>query len=164
MDATTSSWRSEEGITEHEAEQLQEEIFNATNEAEALKQVELDTASLTMDSAKVSPASQPTATKPEKPENLRVSDRIYVLTPQARVIELPAGSTPVDFAYRLHTDLGHRRGAKVDGQMVALNTPLQTGQTVEIVAAKSRWPITRLAEFAISYLASLFQSEGALMV
>jgi len=63
--------------------------------------------------------------------------RIYVLTPQARVIELPAGATPVDFAYQVHTSLGHRcRGAKVDGHMVPLNTALQNGQTVEIVAAK----------------------------
>jgi len=65
--------------------------------------------------------------------------RIYVLTPQARVVELPAGATPVDFAYHLHTDLGHRcRGAKVDGHMVALHTRLSTGQTVEITAAKAR--------------------------
>ena len=65
------------------------------------------------------------------------SDHLYVLTPQARVIELPAGSTPVDFAYHVHTSLGHRcRGARVDGQMVPLNTPLQTGQTVDIIAAK----------------------------
>ncbi len=64
-------------------------------------------------------------------------ERIYVLTPQARVIELPAGATPVDFAYSVHTRLGHRcRGARVDGQMVALNTRLQNGQTVEIVAAR----------------------------
>ncbi len=63
---------------------------------------------------------------------------IYVLTPQARVIELPVGSTAVDFAYHVHTDLGHRcRGARVDGQMVPLNTALATGQTVEIVVAKS---------------------------
>ena len=64
-------------------------------------------------------------------------ERIYVLTPQARVIELPAGSTPVDFAYYVHTSLGHRcRGARVDGHMVPLNTPLHSGQTVEIVAAR----------------------------
>ena len=67
-----------------------------------------------------------------------VDDRIYVLTPQARVIDLPAGSTPIDFAYHLHSDLGHRcRGARVDGVMVPLNTALRTGQTVEIVAGKS---------------------------
>jgi GTP pyrophosphokinase len=65
-------------------------------------------------------------------------ERIYLLTPQARVVELPAGSTPVDFAYHVHTALGHRcRGARVDGQMVPLNTPLRNGQTVEIVAARA---------------------------
>ena len=53
-------------------------------------------------------------------------DRIYVLTPDAAVIELPQGATPVDFAYSVHTSLGHRcRGARVDGAMVPLNTPLQ---------------------------------------
>lgn len=68
-------------------------------------------------------------------------DRIYVLTPQASLIELPKGATPVDFAYAVHTDLGHRcRGAKVDGVMVPLNTPLQNGQTVEIVAVKEGGP------------------------
>jgi len=68
-------------------------------------------------------------------------DRIYVFTPQATVIELPAGGTPVDFAYSLHTDLGHRcRGARVDGAMVTLNTPLKSGQTVEVVAAKEGGP------------------------
>jgi GTP pyrophosphokinase len=62
-------------------------------------------------------------------------DRIYVLTPNASIVELPRGATPVDFAYTVHTDLGHHcRGAKVDGAMVPLNTPLQNGQTVEIVS------------------------------
>ncbi len=61
-----------------------------------------------------------------------------MLTPQARVIELPVGSTPVDFAYHVHTGLGHRcRGARVDGQMVPLNTALQNGQTVQVLAAKA---------------------------
>lgn len=64
-------------------------------------------------------------------------EHIYVLTPQGKVLDLPAGSTPIDFAYLLHTELGHRcRGAKVDGVMVPLNTKLQSGQTVEIIAAK----------------------------
>ena len=68
-------------------------------------------------------------------------DAIYVLTPQAAIVELPKGATPVDFAYTVHTDLGHRcRGARVDGAMVTLNTPLQNGQTVEIVAAKEGGP------------------------
>jgi GTP pyrophosphokinase len=65
-------------------------------------------------------------------------ERIYLLTPQARVIELPAGATPIDFAYHVHTALGHRcRGARVDGQMVPLNTALRNGQTVEIVAVRA---------------------------
>ncbi len=68
-------------------------------------------------------------------------DRIYVFTPDASVIDLPVGGTPVDFAYTLHTNLGHRcRGAKVDGAMVPLNTPLLSGQTVDIVAAKEGGP------------------------
>jgi GTP pyrophosphokinase len=70
-----------------------------------------------------------------------LDDTIYVLTPQGRVIDLPKGSTPVDFAYRLHTDIGHRcRGAKVDGHLVPLNTPLANGQRVEITAAKTGGP------------------------
>jgi len=68
-------------------------------------------------------------------------DRIYVFTPQASVIELPAGGTPVDFAYALHTDVGHRcRGARVDGAMVPLQTPLQNGQTVEIITVREGGP------------------------
>jgi len=68
-------------------------------------------------------------------------DRIYVLTPDAAVIELPQGATPVDFAYAVHTNVGHRcRGARVDGVMVPLNTPLQNGQTVEISTVKEGRP------------------------
>lgn len=70
-----------------------------------------------------------------------LDDTIYVMTPQGRVIDLPRGATPIDFAYRLHTDLGHRcRGAKVDGHLVPLNTPLQSGQQVEITVAKTGGP------------------------
>lgn len=84
-----------------------------------------------------------------------ISSRIYVMTPQARVLELPAKSTPVDFAYLLHTDLGHRcRGAKVNGQMVPLSTQLQTGQTVEIIAAKSGGPSRDWLNPQLAYLAS----------
>jgi len=68
-------------------------------------------------------------------------DTVYVLTPQGRVIDLPRGSTPVDFAYHVHSELGHRcRGAKVDGLMVPLNTQLANGQTVDILAAKTGGP------------------------
>ena len=74
----------------------------------------------------------------EKLKATTLDDRIYVLTPQARVIELPSGATPIDFAYHLHSDVGHRcRGARVDGVMVPLNTVLKNGQTVEIITAKS---------------------------
>src|SRR5689334_6695257 len=71
----------------------------------------------------------------------KLDDTIYVVTPQGRVLDLPKGATPVDFAYALHTDLGHRcRGARVDGQMVTLDTPLESGQRVEIIAAKTGGP------------------------
>jgi GTP pyrophosphokinase len=76
-----------------------------------------------------------------KTKQARLDDTVYVLTPQGKVIDLPAGATPLDFAYALHTDLGHRcRGAKVDGHMVTLDTPLQSGQRVEIIAAKAGGP------------------------
>ena len=69
------------------------------------------------------------------------TDSIYVLTPQGKVIDLPRGATPVDFAYAVHSGLGHRcRGAKVDGQMVPLNYRLQNGQRVEIVTVKQGGP------------------------
>jgi GTP pyrophosphokinase len=82
-------------------------------------------------------------------------DRIYVFTPQARLIELPAGATAVDLAYHLHTDLGHRcRGARVDGQMVPLNTPLVSGQTVEVVTAKEGGPSLDWLNPQLGYLKS----------
>ena len=77
----------------------------------------------------------------ENTKQARLDEAVYVLTPQGKVIDLPAGSTPLDFAYALHTDLGHRcRGARVDGHIVTLDTPLASGQRVEIVAAKSGGP------------------------
>ena len=83
------------------------------------------------------------------------SDRIYVLTPDAAVVELPAGATAVDFAYSVHTSLGHRcRGAKVDGVQVPLNTPLQNGQTVEITAAKEGGPSRDWLNTELGYLVS----------
>lgn len=69
------------------------------------------------------------------------ADIIYVLTPAGKVLSLPAGATPIDFAYAVHTDLGNRcRGAKIEGQIVPLSTPLQSGQRVEIIAAKEGGP------------------------
>ena len=68
-------------------------------------------------------------------------ERIYVLTPDASIIELSQHSTPIDFAYAVHTELGHRcRGAKVDGVLVPLSTPLKNGQTIEITAVKEGGP------------------------
>ncbi|WP_390344174.1 RelA/SpoT family protein [Variovorax boronicumulans] len=82
-------------------------------------------------------------------------DRIYVLTPDAAIVELPQGATPVDFAYTVHTTLGHRcRGARVDGAMVPLNTPLSNGQTVEIMAAKEGGPSRDWLNAELGYLAS----------
>ena len=82
-------------------------------------------------------------------------DRIYVLTPDAAVIELPQGATPVDFAYSVHTNLGHRcRGARVDGAMVPLNTALQSGQTVEITTVKEGRPSRDWLNPDLGYLVS----------
>ena len=68
-------------------------------------------------------------------------DRIYVLTPQGHIIDLPAGATALDFAYAVHTQVGHRcRGAKVDGVIVALTTPLTSGQQVEILTKRESHP------------------------
>jgi len=70
-----------------------------------------------------------------------LDDTIYVLTPQGRVVDLPRGSTPVDFAYHVHTQVGNRcRGAKVDGVLVALDKPLESGQTVDIITTKQGGP------------------------
>ncbi|NLS77789.1 MAG: bifunctional (p)ppGpp synthetase/guanosine-3',5'-bis(diphosphate) 3'-pyrophosphohydrolase [Chloroflexi bacterium] len=68
-------------------------------------------------------------------------DRVYVFTPKGDIVDLPAGSTPLDFAYQIHTDIGHRcRGAKVNGNLVALNYQLRTGEQVEILTAKQGTP------------------------
>ena len=81
-----------------------------------------------------------------------------MLTPQGRVIDLPKGATPIDFAYHVHTELGHRcRGAKVDGVMVPLNTPLANGQQVEILAAKQGGPSRDWLNPALGYV----RSQGA---
>ncbi|MET0088516.1 MAG: bifunctional (p)ppGpp synthetase/guanosine-3',5'-bis(diphosphate) 3'-pyrophosphohydrolase [Candidatus Thiodiazotropha sp.] len=67
--------------------------------------------------------------------------RIYVLTPMGKVVELPKGSTPLDFAYAIHTDIGHHcRGARINGHIVQLNRPLRSGETVEILTAKNGTP------------------------
>ena len=78
-----------------------------------------------------------------------------MLTPQGRVVDLPRGSTPIDFAYHVHTDLGHRcRGAKVDGQMVPLDYKLQNAQRVEIMSVKQGGPSRDWLSPQLGYLAS----------
>ena len=68
-------------------------------------------------------------------------DRIYVLSPKGEIVDVPVGGTPLDFAYQVHTDLGHRtRGAKVNGRMVPLDYRLKNSETVEIITAKSPHP------------------------
>jgi len=77
----------------------------------------------------------------EQLKHHEIDDHIYVLTPLGKVISLEKGSSPIDFAYAVHTDLGHRcRGARIDGAMVTLDTPLQNGQTVEIITVKHGGP------------------------
>ncbi len=69
------------------------------------------------------------------------TDRVYVFTPRGNIIDLPAGATPLDFAYQIHTEVGHRcRGAKVNGRMVQLTYQLRTGDQVEILTVKKGGP------------------------
>ncbi|MCV6636177.1 bifunctional (p)ppGpp synthetase/guanosine-3',5'-bis(diphosphate) 3'-pyrophosphohydrolase [Candidatus Albibeggiatoa sp. nov. NOAA] len=68
-------------------------------------------------------------------------DRVYVLSPKGKVVDLPKGATPLDFAYHIHTQLGHRcRGAKVSGRIVSLNYELQSGEQVEILTSNESRP------------------------
>ena len=91
----------------------------------------------------------------EQSKHAALDETVYVLTPQGRVIDLPRGATPIDFAYALHTDLGHRcRGAKVDGAMVPLDYQLDNGQRVEVVAAKTGGPSRDWLNPQLGYLAS----------
>ena len=83
------------------------------------------------------------------------ADRIYVLTPDAAVVELPQGATAIDFAYSVHTNVGHRcRGARIDGAMVPLNTPLQNGQTVEVITVKEGGPSRDWLNSDLGFLSS----------
>jgi GTP pyrophosphokinase len=82
-------------------------------------------------------------------------EQVYVLTPQGKVVALPQGATPVDFAYALHTGLGHRtRGAKVDGSIVPLNYRLQNGQRVELLTTKQGAPSRDWLNPNLGYLQS----------
>jgi GTP pyrophosphokinase len=83
------------------------------------------------------------------------ADRIYVFTPRGDVIDLPRGATPLDFAYHVHTELGHRcRGAKVDGSIVPLNTPLANGAVVEVITGRTGGPSRDWLNIEDGFLAS----------
>jgi GTP pyrophosphokinase len=82
-------------------------------------------------------------------------DRIYVISPKGEIVDVPVGGTPLDFAYQIHTDLGHRtRGAKVNGRMVALNYQLKNSETVEIITAKTAQPSRDWLSAQSGFLAS----------
>ena len=81
------------------------------------------------------------------------SRQIYVLTPRGKVIELPAGATPLDFAYAVHSEVGHRcRGARVNGHIVQLTRPLQSGEMVEVMTAKQGGPSRDWLSSHLGYL------------
>jgi GTP pyrophosphokinase len=82
-------------------------------------------------------------------------DRVYVFTPKGRIVDLPAGSTPLDFAYHIHTEVGHRcRGAKVNGRIVPLTYRLHTGEQVEILTVKKGGPSRDWLNADLGYLAT----------
>jgi GTP pyrophosphokinase len=84
-----------------------------------------------------------------------LDDQIYVLTPLGQVVPLQQGATPIDFAYSVHTDLGHHcRGSRVDGAMVPLDTQLKNGQTVEIISVKQGGPSLDWLNAERGYLAT----------
>jgi GTP pyrophosphokinase len=82
-------------------------------------------------------------------------DRVYALSPKGEVVDMPKGATPLDFAYQVHTDLGHRcRGARVNGRMVTLDHRLANGDTVEILTGKQAHPSRDWLVPALGFLAS----------
>ncbi len=94
-----------------------------------------------LQSALAAPRDEDAQTFVELMKSDILRDQVYVFTPRGQAIELPVGSTPIDFAYRVHTEIGHRcRGAKVNGRLVSLNYQLQNGDQVEILTTKRGGP------------------------
>ncbi len=84
-----------------------------------------------------------------------LEDRVYVFTPKGKVLDLPAGATPVDFAYYIHTEVGHRcRGARVNGRLISLTYKLQNGDQVEIITAKRGGPSRDWLNRHLGYIGS----------
>jgi len=82
-------------------------------------------------------------------------DRVYILTPQGKVVDLPVGSTPLDFAYHIHTDIGHHyRGAKINGKIVPIDYELQNGEQIEILTSKQNKPSRDWLNPHLGYLKS----------
>ena len=83
-------------------------------------------------------------------------DQVFVYTPEGDIVELPSGATPIDFAYKIHTDLGHRCiGAKINGRLLSLDTQLQNGDTVEVIASKvTRGPSLDWLNIDLGYIRS----------
>jgi len=83
------------------------------------------------------------------------AERVYVFTPKGDIVDLPKGSTPVDFAYHIHSEVGHRcRGAKVDGRLVALDYQINTGEQIEILTAKQGGPSRDWLNPHLNYVAT----------
>lgn len=84
-----------------------------------------------------------------------LSDRVYVLTPQGKILDLPQGATPIDFAYAIHSDIGHRcRGAEVNGRIVQLSYPLKNGERVKILTVKEGAPTRDWLNPHLAYIKS----------
>ncbi len=82
-------------------------------------------------------------------------DRVYILTPQGKVVDLPVGSTPLDFAYQIHTDIGHHyRGAKINGKIVPIHYELKNGEQIEILTSKQNKPSRDWLNPHLGYLKS----------
>jgi GTP diphosphokinase / guanosine-3',5'-bis(diphosphate) 3'-diphosphatase len=84
-----------------------------------------------------------------------IAERVYVFTPKGDIIDLPSGATPIDFAYEIHTEIGHRcRGAKVDGRLVSLDYQLHNGEQVEILTVKDGGPSRDWLNPQLNYVAT----------